>query len=111
MTSKFITERLIFPSYFFGAAITPTSITSPLTEIALLSEKVKFNLKVTELFLLRTMYFCKFHFMSTTKQICFNNSRLHNMLFPFIFDNILIHLYISCYLVVTDACLRLTSVI
>ena len=50
MTSKFITERLIFPSYVFAAAITPTSITSPLTEVALLSEKVKFNLEVPELF-------------------------------------------------------------
>ena len=79
------TERLICP-YFFRAAITPTSITSPFTEIALLNEKVKFKLKVLEHFLLRTMYFCKFHFMSTNKQICFNNSHLHIKLFPFIFE-------------------------
>ena len=43
------TERLICP-YFFRAAITPTSITSPFTEIALLNEKVKFKLKVLEHF-------------------------------------------------------------
>ena len=45
-------------------------------------------------------------------------SHLLIMLFPFIFEiissftlTILFHLYISCYLIVTDACLRLTSVL
>ena len=32
------------------------------------------------------MYFSKFHFMSTTKQVCFNYSHLHIILFPFLFE-------------------------